>query len=117
MGPAQRRARGLSHGKWTRNKEGTADCRNRFGRHRTGDRACVKCEEPAVRGGLFKFSGMMFLPAYALTRDARNVGAHDAEIGKLAVAEQVELTLGAIVTVPALETIGEQVEHCLSPMD
>ena len=79
--------------------------------------AFVKCEEPAVRGGLFKFSGMMYLPAYALTRDARNVGAHDAEIGKFAVAEQVELALGAIVTVPALETIGEQVEHCLSPMD
>ena len=41
----------------------------------------------------------------ALARDARNVGAHDAEIGKLTVSEQIELTPGGVVTVPALEAV------------
>ena len=57
------------------------------------------------------------LAAHAVTRDARDVGAHDAEIGKLTVGEQVELTPCGVVTVPALETVAEEVEHGLSPMD
>ena len=70
-----------------------------------------------LAGGLFRISLCCDLAAHALARDARNVGAHDAEIGKLTVGEQVELTPGGVVTVPALEAVAEEVEHGLSPMD
>src|SRR4051812_25935740 len=65
-------------------------------------------------GGLSQISSRESLAPHTVTRDARDVGAHDAEIGKLTVGEQVEFTPGGVVTVPALETVAEEVEHGLS---
>ena len=70
---------------------------------------CLRALSNSLSGGS--------LASHTVTRDSRNVGAHDAEIGKLTVGEQVELTPCGVVTVPALETVAEEVEHGLSPMD
>ena len=78
-----------------------------------------KSEEPAdgPRRALENSLSGESLAPHAVTRDAWDVGTHDAEIGKLTVGEQVELTLGGVVTVPTLEAVAEEVEHGLSPMD
>src|SRR5262245_28857730 len=72
---------------------------------------------PVSRAGSCRNRSCCGLAAHAVSRNARNVDAHDAEIGKLAVGEQIKLALGGVVAIPALEAVGEEVEHCLSPMD
>jgi hypothetical protein len=57
------------------------------------------------------------LAGHGITRDARNVSAENAEIGKLAVGEKAELTARLVIAVPPLDTVFEEVEHGLSPME
>src|SRR5262245_22277600 len=81
-------------------------------------RACAKnAKSPPAGRWALQDSAVVRLTAHAFARDARNVGVQYAKIGKLTVGKQVELTLCGIVAVPALETVGKEVEHCLSPMD